>query len=454
MATQVLISHAADSETQAWVGTLITQLKTLIAMRPGGGQITIGDAEARAGQYLLAFLSPDYLASEQGQNELARLLEAHAMAGNGRVFLVELLPSPSTARPAAIQTITALPFWDDGSGQPETLGWPEPNPKTHQQYWDKLAILANLIVQTVQNPPPPRAIPTAETSRSEQGFHVFLSHNSQDKPAVRELAAALERRGVRVWIDEDQLIPGRPWQEAMEQAIDAIPSAAVLLGGSGFGPWESQEMQACIQRFVKRELPSVIPVLLPGAPAKPKWPLFLDNFTYVDLRDGLSDAGINRLVWGITGKKHAPPDDQSKGPLSIVINAAEHDQDLGIEVQKLLDDLEVEATLAALPAPDMLPERYFELLDDLVGNSRAVLIVYGLAPKIWMQSQHMRAKRILAERRKGIWGGLLDGPPPDKLGHGLSGRSLARLMLLDCRQGLNPAELKRFVDSLRGGGDV
>ena len=38
-------------------------------------------------------------------------------------------------------------------------------------------------------------------------FDVFLSHNSKDKPAVRELAEALRERGVIVWLDEDELRP-------------------------------------------------------------------------------------------------------------------------------------------------------------------------------------------------------------------------------------------------------
>jgi hypothetical protein len=42
-------------------------------------------------------------------------------------------------------------------------------------------------------------------------FDVFLSHNSKDKPTVRQLARALQARGLKVWLDEEQLVPGRPW---------------------------------------------------------------------------------------------------------------------------------------------------------------------------------------------------------------------------------------------------
>ena len=145
-----------------------------------------------------------------------------------------------------------------------------------------------------------------ETNISES-FHVFLSHNSKDKPIVRELAQKLtESCNLRVWLDEDQLVPGRSWQEALEKIIQTTQAAAVLIGESGLGPWEDPEMRACLSEFVNRKLP-VIPVLLPDTPATPKLPLFLKSFTWVDLRDGLTDPGLEKLVWGITGVKPAKP---------------------------------------------------------------------------------------------------------------------------------------------------
>jgi formylglycine-generating enzyme required for sulfatase activity len=135
-----------------------------------------------------------------------------------------------------------------------------------------------------------------------ESFDVFLSHNSKDKPAVREVGMALRVRGLKVWLDEWELVPGRPWQEALERIIETIGCAVVLVGRDGLGPWEDREMRACLSEFVSRGLP-VIPVLLPGAPDKPVLPLMLRQFTWVDLRFGLTDEGVDRLLWGITGKR-------------------------------------------------------------------------------------------------------------------------------------------------------
>jgi hypothetical protein len=109
-------------------------------------------------------------------------------------------------------------------------------------------------------------------------FDVFLSYNSNDKPTVRQLAKALQVRSLRVWLDEEQLVPGRPWQKALEEIIQTARTAAVLVGQNGLGPWEIPEMRACLSQFVNRGLP-VIPVLLPDAPSKPELPLFLQGFT-------------------------------------------------------------------------------------------------------------------------------------------------------------------------------
>jgi hypothetical protein len=110
---------------------------------------------------------------------------------------------------------------------------------------------------------------------------VFLCHSSRDKPAVRELADALVARGLRVFLDERELVPGRPWQESLERAIGTSRSAAVLCGPSGIGPWADREMRAFISEFVDRHV-AVIPVLLPGAPSAPQLPLFLRAVTWVD----------------------------------------------------------------------------------------------------------------------------------------------------------------------------
>jgi hypothetical protein len=133
-------------------------------------------------------------------------------------------------------------------------------------------------------------------------FDVFLSHNGSDKPTARKLTQALASHGLYCWLDEEQLRPGLPWQNLLEQGIKGSASVVVCVAADGLGPWEDEEMQIALRLAVKDGRP-VIPVLLPGAPDEPELPMFLGNRTWVDIRGELGAEAIARLVWGITGHR-------------------------------------------------------------------------------------------------------------------------------------------------------
>jgi len=178
------------------------------------------------------------------------------------------------------------------------------------------------------DPAAPNGASAACIAEDSPTFDCFLSHNSKDKPAVRALAAALGAAGLSVWLDEERLRPGLPWQPQLESGITASRSVAVLVGADGLGPWEDQEQQAALTLAVDDERP-VIPVLLPTAPRVPSLPLLLRNRTWVDLRASAAPEGVgrlDRLIWGITGRRpgtviadgahSAPPPDREPSPRS------------------------------------------------------------------------------------------------------------------------------------------
>jgi hypothetical protein len=138
----------------------------------------------------------------------------------------------------------------------------------------------------------------------QNDFDVFLSYNSRDKPEVERIGARLRAAGLRVWLDKWELRPGLPWQEGLEEGVRTSRAVAAFVGAEGLGAWEQPEVQAFITRS-KRERVPVIPVLLPGCPDSPPLTVFLEAFTRVDLRGGVTDDGFARLLWGITGTKPA-----------------------------------------------------------------------------------------------------------------------------------------------------
>ena len=136
---------------------------------------------------------------------------------------------------------------------------------------------------------------------SRQPFDVFMCHNSEDKPAVIELAKRLRQQDIRPWLDLWELRPGLDWQDALETQIEQIATAAVFVGGNGIGPWQAQEVKAFLREFVDRGCP-VIPVLLPDAPDVPELPTFLKGKTWVDFRQAVP-VPFGMLTWGITGER-------------------------------------------------------------------------------------------------------------------------------------------------------
>jgi WD40 repeat protein len=141
--------------------------------------------------------------------------------------------------------------------------------------------------------------------------HVFLSHSSADRPPIEELARRLVREGIEPWLDTWNLIPGDPWQPAIERALTDCAACTVFIGLGGFDPWQHEEMRAAIDRRVADSAGQfrVIPVLLPGAdrPERGRLPTFLAATTWVEFRHGLDDAeAFRRLVCGIRGLEPGP----------------------------------------------------------------------------------------------------------------------------------------------------
>ncbi|MBU0510560.1 MAG: toll/interleukin-1 receptor domain-containing protein [Chloroflexi bacterium] len=155
---------------------------------------------------------------------------------------------------------------------------------------------------------------------SEHQYDVFLSHNSKDKPAVKWLATKLEDEAkLNVFLDIWNLVPGDPWQEDLENALEASRTVAVFLGPAGISGWHNEELRNALTTRVGNRSRRVIPVLLPGTtmPEDDDIPSFLQRLTWVDFRNGLDDEeAFHCLVAGIRGEapgrrgvpgKHMPP---------------------------------------------------------------------------------------------------------------------------------------------------
>lgn len=146
-----------------------------------------------------------------------------------------------------------------------------------------------------------KAITSFEGKVALQDFDVFFSYNRSDKKAVLAIAERLKEKGILPWVDEWECPPGTAWQKALEKHLKKIKAAAVFVGKKGVGPWQDAEIQALLQRLMKRKC-TLVPVLLPETPKQPKLPLFLESLHWVDFRLEEPDP-LRQLVWGITGER-------------------------------------------------------------------------------------------------------------------------------------------------------
>ncbi|MFB2771827.1 GUN4 domain-containing protein [Pelatocladus sp. BLCC-F211] len=169
-------------------------------------------------------------------------------------------------------------------------------------------------------------------------FDVFLAHNSQDKPEVRVVAAALKWRGLEVWIDEEQIRPGQIFQVEIQKAIRNVKTAVIFIGKQGLGRWQTIELPTLYSQFVQAEnVTTVIPALLPGVNEIPDDLLFLAQHHWVNFANGIDDVEVlYQLEWGITGrrpKQKLEPNQILQA--DVVIQADDLSSEKGVDYRRL-----------------------------------------------------------------------------------------------------------------------
>ena len=135
----------------------------------------------------------------------------------------------------------------------------------------------------------------------DKEFDVFLSHNSNDKAVIKVIAKQLKNKGIKPWLDEEQIRPGTFFLDHIQEAISQSKAAAVFIGPSELGKFQLLEIRGLVGSLLDKEIP-VIPVLLPGRNSIPEDLLFLNELNFVKFSNSDDADALERLVWGITGK--------------------------------------------------------------------------------------------------------------------------------------------------------
>jgi len=133
-----------------------------------------------------------------------------------------------------------------------------------------------------------------------EAFDVFISYSSADDTWVQKLRTALAAKGIRVWLDKDQIRPGDLFVDALETGIASANCVALVVSPeSNRSGWVKEEYHRAL---VLHSPVRLIPVLLRNA----ELPGFLSSRKWVDFRDPNRFAqSVDELSWGITGNPSA-----------------------------------------------------------------------------------------------------------------------------------------------------
>lgn len=119
---------------------------------------------------------------------------------------------------------------------------------------------------------------------------VFMSYSRRDNDVMRRVVSFLRKEGIKVWVDNEKLIPGTPiWEEEIEKAIRNAPAIIVVLSpDSKNSEWVRREIGLADQ-YRRR----VFPLLVRGD-EETSISLRLINRQFVDIREN-EEGGLNKL---------------------------------------------------------------------------------------------------------------------------------------------------------------
>jgi hypothetical protein len=128
---------------------------------------------------------------------------------------------------------------------------------------------------------------------TEYKTSIFLCHTNEDKPAVRNLYQLLLKKGLRPWLDEENLLPGHDWHEEVKKVIDDSMVVLVCLSNKSVtkAGYIQKEVKYAIE--VAEEYPLGEIFLIPVRLEMCIIPRQLEKYQWVDL---FEEKGFDKLL--------------------------------------------------------------------------------------------------------------------------------------------------------------
>jgi len=102
-----------------------------------------------------------------------------------------------------------------------------------------------------------------ERTVDRAGITLFMSHSGVDKPLVRAIATQLRVLGYRIWIDEEEIVPGDRILTRVEQALMTSDFLVLFLTPAAISSvWVDEEWRTKFEQQMAEQRVRVIPVVL------------------------------------------------------------------------------------------------------------------------------------------------------------------------------------------------
>jgi hypothetical protein len=127
----------------------------------------------------------------------------------------------------------------------------------------------------------------------------FLSHSSKDKSFVRHLAADLVAHGVKVWLDEQQILVGDSIPEKIAQGLAESDFFLIVVSRNSLeSPWVKKELNGALVHEIERRKVRLMPIRFDDAPV----PDSIIDKAYADFRGSYED-GFRTLLDSIKARE-------------------------------------------------------------------------------------------------------------------------------------------------------
>ena len=118
---------------------------------------------------------------------------------------------------------------------------------------------------------------------SDYIYDVFISHNSQDKPIVKDLANRLEADGLKVWLDEWEILAGDSILSKVEHGLSKSRHVVYMMSDNSINSnWVTLERLTPMFNDPLNNSRRLLPVLLEDTII----PDMIKQFYYIDWRKG------------------------------------------------------------------------------------------------------------------------------------------------------------------------